>query len=579
MCRSCLTKVSFRLYGPPLNLNRTLADTPIRHDDRARQGFAGDGQSLFDQVFAGGLRWRWGITVVDFVSGGRIEAVKEEALRRVLTLAPPEDQHHSIPLLRPVELPRNPLLHAQAVVRNRRALAVCLRRCTLNATDDDGGGIDASGSVWVVKSRITGNSAHEGGGIHQESSSSEGEQTITVVDSVILGNSGGGICAGASVIASGSTIAGNHGGGIYSGTSVTATDCAIRDNSEHGGIWADGVSIARCTIANNRTTSGGGGIWGGLITAADSTIESNQAKGDGGGIYGGDVTVTNCTIGGNTGSLGGGIAGDHITVLDSRVAGNTAQQVGGGIYGHDVTVSNSEVTNNQSGSHGGGVYGYHVSIESQSRISGNSAAYCGGGVDASDVKVVKSSVENNNSEGLGGGIDGSSVVLIGASMSGNHSKAVGYRDCPRDAYGRIQEHGIPGSSNQHDSDILSPGHNVYCWNDLAIGGGGLSGGQGSILYEVGEEPSQPPPGSPMAAAIQDVTPIEVGGGVRLDASISYGVGSYAWDLNGDGTANDASGATVTLAWPDIEGLGWTVGTNYVTLNASGVNQEQETVTA
>jgi hypothetical protein len=448
-----------------------------------------------------------------------------------------------------------------------------------NTTEDNGGGVFSEGSLWITDSQITDNTARNGGGIYQDAYYSD-SNTITIAGSVIANNSGfgGGICSDAAVIAADSSLNQNTGGGIYSWGAVTLTDCSVSSNTGQGGITGkDGVSITRCTISANQNDSGGGGLDGGPITAVDSMIEDNRSKDAGGGILGSQVTVTNCTIGNNQAEGGGGgIYADRVTAIGSTIDDNSAKGDGGGIDGSDVTVTDSSVSGNQSAGWGGGIYGETVSLTSNSDISGNSSENQGGGIAAYHVSVVQSSITGNTSKTLGGGIAADTVKLVGATMSGNRAEGTGYKDCPRDDYGHIQPHGTPTPPDKydHDADIDSPGHNVYCSTELQIGGCSLSGGQGSILYIVGEEPEQPPSGDPMAAVIKQTQPIGVGESVTLDASGSYSVDSFSWDLNGDGAFDNGSGATLTLSWADIENLGWKAGTNYVTLDAIGDNQQQ-----
>jgi len=137
---------------------------------------------------------------------------------------------------------------------------------TNGVTDENGGGINNSGTLIVVNCTIIGNSAVDGAGIYNTG-------TLTVIDSTIAENeasgSGGGILCNAALTVLYSTIAGNSaesGGGIYSsgGASQSVTNSVIAGNSADfgGGIYTDKafgrLTITNSTIAGNSATAGGG---------------------------------------------------------------------------------------------------------------------------------------------------------------------------------------------------------------------------------------------------------------------------------------------------------------------------------
>ena len=75
-----------------------------------------------------------------------------------------------------------------------------------------------------------------------------------------------------------------------------------------------------------------------------------------------------------------------------------------------------------------------------------------------------------------------------------------------------------------------------------------------------------------AAPVADAgRPYEIyeGDSLTLDASrTTYAGGealSFSWDLNGDGDYSDASGATPTLSWAQLNALGIDDGLNYFTV--------------
>ena len=121
--------------------------------------------------------------------------------------------------------------------------------------------------------------------------------TVSIENSIISGNSGGGVSSSGTLTIAASTISGNAGGGVSTcyGT----------------------FTIKNSTISGNTTNGGGGGVsnYGGTVAITNSTISDNTAKSSGGGVnnavgYYGDVgrlTVNNSTISGNRANQGGGI--------------------------------------------------------------------------------------------------------------------------------------------------------------------------------------------------------------------------------------------------------------------------------
>jgi CSLREA domain-containing protein len=139
---------------------------------------------------------------------------------------------------------------------------------------------------------------------------------------------GGGIYnAGGTLTVTNSTISGNSGGGIYNdaGGMVTVTDSTLSGNTSGGGIYNDGgtLTVTNSTLSGNSTNLEGGGIYnyGGTLTVTDSTLSGNSAE-HGGGINnnGFGTTVTNSTLSGNSAGQGGGILNEGtLTVTNSTL--------------------------------------------------------------------------------------------------------------------------------------------------------------------------------------------------------------------------------------------------------------------
>jgi parallel beta-helix repeat protein len=157
-------------------------------------------------------------------------------------------------------------------------------------------------------------------------------------------------------VLNGVTLTGGAGGGLNATQpagvtgflTVTVSNSVISGNSGGGGIRdvsAASLTIVNSTIANNTSSSFGGGIsmtqGGGPLTVSNSSIVNNVAPAAGGvyrqsaGVWTG--SVVNCTITGNTATngYGGGIvlpSGTTLSLDNSIVSGNSATSGGPDIY-------------------------------------------------------------------------------------------------------------------------------------------------------------------------------------------------------------------------------------------------------
>lgn len=207
---------------------------------------------------------------------------------------------------------------------------------------------DGTGTFQVVAiSGLTitrGNSANGLGGAIQNA------ENLTILDCIISssnsGNGNGGalaqISAGATLTVRRSTITANSslqpGGGIFSNQTLTISDCTISGNTAGGGgggVNTGAANISGCAITGNTAVSGGGISTSGTVTISNCTISGNTATtgSGGGGVYAsnGVLTMSNTTITGNTITgipPGGGIHSDSlgsptVTLRSCIVAGNT----------------------------------------------------------------------------------------------------------------------------------------------------------------------------------------------------------------------------------------------------------------
>jgi hypothetical protein len=211
-----------------------------------------------------------------------------------------------------------------------------------NGTYSWGGGIYNEGTLTVRSSTIAGNSVSApgqpaGGGIFNALGS-----TVTINDSAVINNtalSGGGIFNGQLTVDD-STISGNQGGGIWSYAVVDLTDSTVANNTGEAGISVIDFRIEGSTISGNNGVAGG--IWQ-IGSPASGVIEDSTISGNTGDLVGGIlmgdsyaglgdfVTLDHCTIVDNHGRSGGGIlvgtdASYHgyLIIGQTIVAGNDA---------------------------------------------------------------------------------------------------------------------------------------------------------------------------------------------------------------------------------------------------------------
>ncbi|ALF52179.1 hypothetical protein ACX27_03835 [Nostoc piscinale CENA21] len=179
----------------------------------------------------------------------------------------------------------------------------------LNVTEDiNSSGIynSASSNLTVIRSTITGNSNAEGAA----NGTIVNNGTITIISSTISDNSaglGGGILNNGTAFVINSTINNNTagiGGGIY--------------NLETGTL-----TLVNSTISGNQSYSEGGGIYNsGTLTVSNSTIALNKSYYDeentvssGAGIYNaatGTATIKNSIIAGNNDGIPGAVNPDVV---------------------------------------------------------------------------------------------------------------------------------------------------------------------------------------------------------------------------------------------------------------------------
>ena len=208
----------------------------------------------------------------------------------------------------------------------------------------EGGGIWNAGTLTLMDSTVSGNSAPFGGGI------SNREGSLTLVDSTVLGNSAEGCRGVGAVLCSG-------GGGIWNSGTLTMLDSNVSGNTANwgAGIYNRGVpTLSNTIVSGNSAGFDGGGLLNfETLALTDSTVTDNVAGQSGGGIANeaGTLEVRNSTLSGNTAaSAGGGMfnpAGAAAELVNATVSANTADTWGGGIYtGGELLLASCTIARN-----------------------------------------------------------------------------------------------------------------------------------------------------------------------------------------------------------------------------------------
>lgn len=247
-----------------------------------------------------------------------------------------------------------------------------------------GGIFNNSGSLTLSNMLVTENTAGNGGGIYNFLGS------LTLLNSVVSDNT-------ANSDETPFEFVSYQGGGIFNGgchpfvecssqAALTVTDSIVTGNSGGGIVngYAGSVTLDRSVVVGNTAASGAGLRTHGGVTVSNSAITGNTATaGSGGGFFVGrfgGATLTNSIVSGNTAAAdGGGIAVllAEVTLNNSTVAGNTATYRGGGILnsGGGASLVNSIVTGNRLTSpdgRGGGIYNEDAGLNlTNSTVTGN----------------------------------------------------------------------------------------------------------------------------------------------------------------------------------------------------------------
>jgi CSLREA domain-containing protein len=423
-----------------------------------------------------------------------------------------------------------------------------------NTTEATGGGIYAAGgSTTVSGSTLTGNTAHDGGGIYSNGS----------VD---------GLGLRPSFTLVGSTVSGNtahaSGGGMLNGgeAHLIVTDVTFANNFAHddgGGLkTADRSSgeLLRVDFRDNAVHGEGGGAWVAserLVTITDSVFDGNDAgvptPGDladpaganvagGGGLYteGGPVTISRSTFTNNTATeAGGGLYIDNLgdaNVADSVFRQNRADMDGGGIEnsGARVTFERLIIANNYAGLLGGGIHNSSSGLFTllDTTLELNSAVAGGGLANApdNDLIVRRSHFLRNAARNPGLSEDGD--IEDGGLGGGLFSLADGDSLIENTSFSGNTAH-LGGGGLFHDADGELRLNHVTIWRNSAPRGGGIG------VVESDFVPDIPPKANVAVIARNSI----IGGSVQG--------GSCDWYITSEGGNVDGMGTQ--SATPDGEG--------------------------
>ena len=330
-----------------------------------------------------------------------------------------------------------------------------------------GGGIyNAAGTTTVVGSAVSANTADFGGGIYNAYSATLNIQNGSTIGGIGAGNfasvNGGGIFNSAgSVTVINSNVSdntANSGGGIFNweegiliitNSTIGGAEAGNTASEEGGGIFNQytGITTVNGSAISANTANYGGGIYnnGTLNIQGSSTIGGsgvgNEASTSGGGIFNhtaGTITVEGSAVSANTALFGGGIFNaatltvQSVSTIGGAGAGNAANNYGGGIYietGGTTTVDGSTVSANTA-NHGGGIYNLAtMNVQTGSTIggvgAGNTATTEGGGIyNASGTTTVNGSRVLANTATNGGGVYNDTdatwaTIVTGSCIVGN----------------------------------------------------------------------------------------------------------------------------------------------------------------
>jgi CSLREA domain-containing protein len=177
---------------------------------------------------------------------------------------------------------------------------------------------------------------------------------------LIIGLSAAVTVSGVTIRNAAPSVPGAIGSGLINHGALTVIDSQIADNGG-GGVWNDGtMTLRRSSVVHNSGSAGGGGIHvnDGTVTIVDSLIAFNTNTAGGAGIVAQNqskATLINSTVSNNLaiGNTGGGggihVAGNSLVeIFSSTIAGNVAAPTLGGAYGGGIQIDSPGLVRLQS---------------------------------------------------------------------------------------------------------------------------------------------------------------------------------------------------------------------------------------
>jgi hypothetical protein len=298
-----------------------------------------------------------------------------------------------------------------------------------------GGGIESSGSLTVLRSRIAENQAiGRGAGVGNYAGSLLVESS-EIVGNRAIGDEGGGglyIAFSSDSHVEDTLIANNRSdrsgaGAMLHGSTVTMAGVRFEDNHAREGsggglVVSEGTfTLSETDLIGNSARSGGGIaiFYGGAGRTTSFLLDggeirgnrtNDRGRGEGGGVWNftGGTVLRRVTVADNEAEFGAGIyntasiyGGGEITLEESVVTGNLAGVSGGGIYNNDPTsnalLNATTVASNDARERGGGIYndGAALEMDGASLVTGNGAGVSGGGVFFESGSMEGGVVEGN----------------------------------------------------------------------------------------------------------------------------------------------------------------------------------------
>ncbi len=197
---------------------------------------------------------------------------------------------------------------------------LALTRCTVSGSSAaDGGGLYIKGGTLALTScTVSGNSATtSGGGLDNTNG------TLSLTGCTVSGNSattsGGGLVNAGSLTLIYSTVSGNsaaNGAGLDNKGTLSLTNCGVNGNTATtcgGGLDNSGTAtLTNCTLSGNTATTCGGGLDNsGTATLTNCTLSGNSAGSGGGLVNAAAATLTlgNTIVAGDTAGAAPDVSG------------------------------------------------------------------------------------------------------------------------------------------------------------------------------------------------------------------------------------------------------------------------------